>query len=419
MRKSWGVEGPWGYTALVTTRPQTGTKPLLTLLKSNPEEVYSLTIKQVVALCGDGVIKDGSTCSNQFREFLSTVDSEHLFRYTEACLESAFEKSGLVLQDLINELGRRLDYDVENGPYQGRTNITGFDGIWRAGSTESVIEVKTTDAYRINLDTIAGYRDELIAAGKISKSAAMLLVVGREDTGDLEAQVRGSRHAWSIRILSTDALIKLVTLKENTEDDTTAKIHELLVPFEYTKLDRIIDIAFVAAKDATSAVEQERPETLDKAPPDVAPAKQQHTATEIIEVLRSSIINKIAQKLGTHLVRKSRALFWSPDKKIRVVNTLSKEFKGGIYWFAYHPEWDAFLMSAERGYLVLGCLDRSEAYAIPFDWIHPRLDQLYQTDRGNKTYWHIQLYPGPEGKPTFKVGKSGQVIDIQDMLLKL
>jgi hypothetical protein len=28
--------------------------------------------------------------------------------------------SGLVLQDIINELGRRLDYQVENGLYQGR-----------------------------------------------------------------------------------------------------------------------------------------------------------------------------------------------------------------------------------------------------------------------------------------------------------
>ena len=29
-----------------------------------------------------------------------------------------------------------------------------------------LVEVKTTDAYRINLDTVAGYRDDLVRIGK-------------------------------------------------------------------------------------------------------------------------------------------------------------------------------------------------------------------------------------------------------------
>jgi hypothetical protein len=52
--------------------------------------------------------------------------------------------------------------------------------------------------------------------------------VGRQDTGDLEAQVRGSKHAWTVRIISADALANLVALKENSESDSVGKIHELV-----------------------------------------------------------------------------------------------------------------------------------------------------------------------------------------------
>ena len=51
----------------------------------------------------------------------------------------------------------------------------------------------------------------------ISTPSSILIVVGRDDTGELEAQVRGSRHAWDIRLISADALVKLVNLKETVE----------------------------------------------------------------------------------------------------------------------------------------------------------------------------------------------------------
>ena len=74
----------------------------------------------------------------------------------------------MVLQDLINELGRRLDYEVINGRYHGVVNDIGFDGTWLSPEGHSIVlEVKTTDAYRISLDTIAGYRGKLIEVGRI------------------------------------------------------------------------------------------------------------------------------------------------------------------------------------------------------------------------------------------------------------
>jgi len=196
--------------------------PLISLWTSNPGAVTDLSIEQIVATAGDGKLRDETTCSVELRQFLAQVGSEQLAAYAKYCLTDSFSKSGLVLQDVVNELGRRLDYKVSNGRYQGVTGRIGFDGIWRGpDGADLVVEVKTTDAYRIPLDTIAAYRDRLRDAGEIGRDASVLIVVGREDTGELEAQVRGSRHAWDFRLISVDALLKLVELKESTEAGLT------------------------------------------------------------------------------------------------------------------------------------------------------------------------------------------------------
>src|SRR6476660_8388545 len=196
-------------------------------------------------------IRDGSVCSTELTSYLSQVPSEKLATYVDQCLASRIDRGGMVLQDLINELGRRLDYKVTNGRYQGTVNAIGYDGIWVSPEGLSiVVEVKTTDAYRISLDTIAGYRERLLSVNAILQPASVLIVVGREDTGELEAQVRGSRHAWDMRLISADALIKLVQLKEESESaETAGKIRSLLTPMEYTRLDQMIDVMFTTTAD--------------------------------------------------------------------------------------------------------------------------------------------------------------------------
>ena len=114
----------------------------------------------------------------------------------------------------VNEFGRRLDFQVEDGLYQGTRNKVGFDGIWRAeGEPDLVIEVKTTDSFTVDLDTHARYKDRLLSEQRLSKNASTLIVVGRRDTGALEAQIRGSRYAWDMRLISVERLIKLVQIR--------------------------------------------------------------------------------------------------------------------------------------------------------------------------------------------------------------
>jgi hypothetical protein len=314
-----------------------------------------------------------------------------------------------------------MDYTVENGLYQGKSNAVGFDGVWSdAGSHRLVVEVKTTDAYRINLDTVARYREALIAAGKITSESSVLIVVGRQDTGDLEAQVRGSKHAWAVRMISADALAKLVALKENSELDSVGKIHELLIPFEYTKLDKIIEIAFTVAEDATSALEEEQPGDSEILPSgqDVE-VKQHHTSPEEISYLRSIIIETLS---STYMpfVKKSRALYWNTDKTVRAAVTISKHYlegEGG-YWYAYHSDWDTFLGEAIRGLYILGCIGREEAYALPYQWIHARLKNLSVTEREGKSHWHVLLYPTVSGELALRL-TNGQNESLDDFKIVL
>jgi hypothetical protein len=381
-------------------------KALLTLLKADPAQIESFSVEQIVALCGNGKLSDNSPCSQELREYLQIAKSEALFRYLQGCLLKTFEKSGLVLQDIINEFGRRLDYSVESGLYQGKTNAIGFDGLWADSSGHTiVVEVKTTDAYRINLDTLAGYRDELISAGRITKVSSSLIIVGRQDTGDLEAQVRGSKHAWTTRIISADALAKLVSLKENAELDSVSKIHDLLIPFEYTRLDKIIEIAFSVAEDASSAAELEQTADVEVTQTEIAGGSEisdsrvpySPTPGNVLGRIREQIVSVLSAKYSP-FVKKSRALYWTADKSARAAITISKEYARGNFWYAYHPDWDEFLSEGSVGLFVLGCVGRNEAFALPFEWIHKRVGFLNVTEREPESHFHIHLYPDAAGE---------------------
>jgi hypothetical protein len=167
---------------------------------SSEKELATKHIQAMVGLAGEGRLRDASPAALEFREFLSVVPLAQLSRYATECLgDEKFGDGGRALQDIINEVGRRLGFSVENGLYQGKSGSVGFDGLWSSkDGTSIIVEVKTTDTYSIDLDTLANYRRALIDGGKVGGgSSSILIVVGRAHTGSWKAQVRGSRHAWS------------------------------------------------------------------------------------------------------------------------------------------------------------------------------------------------------------------------------
>jgi hypothetical protein len=59
--------------------------PLLNFWKNAREEVLKLSIEPVISNAGDGVLRDHSECSSEFRQFLRVVPVESLYEYTRHC----------------------------------------------------------------------------------------------------------------------------------------------------------------------------------------------------------------------------------------------------------------------------------------------------------------------------------------------
>lgn len=385
---------------------------LILIWKSNPEVVSAYRLEQVVSSAGDGNLKDNSPCSTELREYFSMIQSEKLFTYVDECLNAKFDKSGLVLQELVNELGRRLDFEVTNGRYQGVQNSIGYDGIWHSPDGHTlVVEVKTTDAYRISLDTIAKYRQRLVEEQTISTRSSILIVVGRQDTGELESQVRGSRHAWDVRLISAESLSKLVRLKESSDEiQTGQKIRSLLNPFEYTRVDELVDVLFTTVADVEAGAATDdgsmHVDENDIAETDVATRTWEFTDSDTLQSKRDDIIASVSSEKGVSFIKKTRALYWSSDRASRIVCTVSKRYVNRPtvrYWYAYHPKWDEFLVEGSDAYLVLGCMDLDKAFVIPRSIIAPILKKLNTTTTERGMYWHLHLVDGPDGELEIRI----------------
>jgi len=272
----------------------------------------------------------------------------------------------------------------------------GFDGLWSApDGYQLVAEVKTTDSYRINLDTLAGYRSALVDAGKLSRhKSSLLIVVGRQDTGDLEAQIRGSRHAWDIRLISVEALLKLAAIKENLSDAKTAQqIAEVLKPLEYTRVDRLIEIMFNTSEDLQAEAASEEEADVSAAQPGkpekAAPAK-----------FHDETIERVSDFLKVSLIREGRNRYTTPDKALGISCAVSKAYPKANeieYWYAFHPPQRAYLSEKPTSYVCYGCGSPNNVLLIPFSVFEPLLEKMWTTSNNQRHYWHVHIFQNDEG----------------------
>lgn len=364
---------------------------LLDLWKNAPDQVRDKQIQQLIAFAGAGKLRDDSPCSVELRSFLSMVPSSALATYADQCLSASFTDSGLALQDVINEVGSRLGADMTPGRYRGTAKAIGFDGLWSFPNGHSiVVEVKTTDAYRIDLNVVAGYRRELVEATRIDEAASsILLVVGRQDTGDLEAQIRGSRFAWDVRIISVDALNRLIATKEEVEDPVIIdRMHSILVPREFTRLDEIANILFSTAAD----IKQDAPDEDELELADGTTKSKEPKFTPV--AFHDACVTRLERHLGQSLIKRSRASYHSADRKLRVNCAVSKEHdpdRNPNYWYAFHPHQQDYLSGGERSYVLFGCGSSTRVLAIPFQEFAGWLDRLWTTEKEDRYYWHVSI----------------------------
>lgn len=369
----------------------------------NKDFFSSKSLSQILAFAGDGKLTDGNPTSKEFRELLGELPSSMLKTFAEHCLCEKFDYSGFALQDIVNQLGDRLGFRVEYGLYRGRRNEIGYDGIWTSPENgySLVVEVKTTDAYRINLDTIAEYRKRLVDSGKIGKAdSSILIVVGREDTGDLEAQIRGSKHAWDIRLISTDALMQLLVTKETLNDTKTIQqINELLKPREYTRIDKLVDLIFKTSKDMLlSDGDQVQVEDREEDFSVHGGAKRRHKHSEekVVPVgFHDECIGRIERKLQCSLIKQSKVAYANRERSIGIVCANSRTYgqSGAVkYWFAFHPHQEEYLKAFETAYVALGCGSADTVFLVPFSVFAPLLQHMWTTRREDRMYWHVVVY---------------------------
>lgn len=191
-------------------------------------------------------------------------------------------------------------------------------------------------------------------------------------------------------------------------------MRSLLTPIEYTRLDRMVDVMFTTVTDLQEEPDQDeliddeegsaRLDELTGVAAETTGTSEskgiwQFTDSQVLQAKREKIIIAVGQREGANLVKKSRALYWNAKRDVRVACSMSKVYATKTpYWYAFHPRWDEFLGEVERGFFVLGCMDRDTAFAIPHKILKPLLSQLHTTStKPGGLYWHIHLVDSQAG----------------------
>jgi hypothetical protein len=208
----------------------------------------SMTLTEILDLTGKLDDTPGEdTPRARFRRHLAREMSEpgRIRDYVEECLRNTGDQYNRALQDLVNQMGTLMEFEVTPGRYQGTRNEIGFDGLWRSPSGFCIVaETKTTEVYAIKTTTLVGYIDELIAAGKITHwdEALGLYVVGRPDPelNQLANAIVGQKRNHQLRIISANSLLSLLELMQ-TYDVRHDDILTLLRPSGVT-IDPVVDL---------------------------------------------------------------------------------------------------------------------------------------------------------------------------------
>jgi hypothetical protein len=380
--------------------------------------------KQIIGLAGNGKIRDVET-SREIRNCLQAVSLEDLQRFARECLEDGkAEDSGYFLQDVINELGCRLGFDVEFGRYQGSRAMPAPDGTWRAADWMFIVEVKTSDAYRISLDRLAVYRNTVAGeSGANLAASSVLVVVGRQDTGELEAQVRGSKHAWDMRLIGIDALFKLAFLhRDSVEQEAVLdKIRAILRPREYTRVDGLLEVVFETAL-AVTVEERQEVGSPGSEPQSKAKASGNDDSASAKEALRRRVLSAMEARHRTKFKKVRRSLYESLDCETRYSLAISKNYgsaEKASYWYAFHPPQQLFVEGVRSGFAVFGCEGLAAAVALPRDLLVANLPSLSQTQSADRpAYWHVFIKT-VLGRFLLETKKAHADIDVTEHVLEL
>ena len=227
-------------------------------------------------------------------------------------------------------------------------------------------------------------------------NSSILIVVGRQDTGELEAQIRGSRHAWDVRLISVDRLLHLMRLKKEIEDlSVVHKIGAILRPQEFTRVDGIVDLVFSTAQDLQQNEEVADPGS-DPSEPDAdkidGPNESLHSSAAV--QFNHECIARIEKYVKQTLVKQSKTIYTSPDGALGVSCAVSRENRrSGLpsYWYGFHRSQQERLATSREAYVSFGCGSPEVTLLIPRDDFISWLDGLNTTIKDDRLHYHVRI----------------------------
>jgi len=146
------------------------------------------------------------------------------------------------------------------------------------------------------------------------------------------------------------------------------------------------------------------------------------TDPALLDRKRNEILLSLADKHDVKLIKKSRATYWTSDKRFRVASSISKRYpqsNGEPYWYGYQGSWRDFISQGEVGYFVLGGMDLDIAFAIPAEIMESKLDDLGTTVRPKAMWWHIVLREDDNGEYSMRCSRTGNHMDLEPFRFSL
>ena len=352
-------------------------------------------------------LKDGSNESIEFREHLKSMDLGDLEQYLGAVLSQ--KADGKVLQDIVNALGAHIGFNVEFGLYQGKKGAIGFDGYWWLPNIHLIVECKTTDAYRINTGTLRKYAMELAAERELEEMPDILLVVGRVDTGDIEAQIRGSRMDDRISVIGAESLLDFAkTIGALAGGPATNKLREMLIPRDHTRLDDLSLLISEVVYETRQVATESMDDSSDSATPDYL-NKSDLTAA------REKVLDRIAADAGElTLVPGTKNRFVADSNGLLHVLFMSSKKhnrKDQQYWYSLPKNW-ADSIGEDEGLLILHRQSDLGYYEIPWASMKPLLNGLNLSPNKSGGSWHVGLRD-TNGRVELLLPRSNAAADLQ------
>ena len=210
--------------------------------------MVELTLELLIDIAGE--YRDGSTSAKRFRSILQDEQTtqEEVEQFLNEALNGTETYHNRAFQDIVNNIGQRLGFTVEYGPFQGTSRNIGNDGLWKSTAAEGndevylVAESKKSTAYQIDPNQVGGYMDEIVSERGIDPGAVYgLYVIGTEDTDTVVNTIRGSQYRDRVRCIPASQLLTLLAIQEKSGLQHE-QILNLLLPLDTVNVGSLVQL---------------------------------------------------------------------------------------------------------------------------------------------------------------------------------